>query len=135
MKMRKAQEEQQSSDIIQKHILKKILEQWLDQKQRELDNVCHGEEIVYTLKKLLLADLTDGELFAVAQTFMDITAPITIGGEEQHFNFQESTWQAYLENNKEQTRDSNYISLQSRVMDRIAQYLYGVDSYSTLLSV
>lgn len=133
MKMKKAQQEQQPHDVIQKQILKKILEQGCSCKQLELENIHHGEEIVYTLKKSFLSDLTDKELFTVAQTFVDISAPITIAGEEQSFNFQEDLWQQYLAENEEFSRESNYVALQSRVMDRIAKYLYGVDSYDELL--
>jgi len=50
----------------------------LDQAAVDSQDVSGGEEIIYTLKKSLLADLTDQELFAVAQTFVDVDAPILI---------------------------------------------------------
>lgn len=133
MKWESIVEKYQEHDTIQKHILKSILEKWLDQAALENQNVHCGEEIIYTLKKSLLADLTDQELFTVAQTFVDVEAPILIQWQKESFNFQEETWKQYLHEHSAQSRESNYVSLQSKVMDRIAQYLYGAESYVSLL--
>jgi hypothetical protein len=123
---------QVSHDSIQKHILKSILEQGFDiSRMASYDNT---PEVVYTLRKALLCDLTDQEIFTIAQTFKDIDAPVTIDAIQEPIHIQEDIWQRYLssEEHREQ-RTSDHQALQAVAMDHIAQCLYGVSSYQELL--
>lgn len=125
---------QASHDNIQKHILKKILEQGFDTSlMGSYDNT---PEVIYTLRKALLCDLTDHEIFTIAQTFKDIDAPVVIDRIQEPMYIQEDLWERYLssELHKEE-RTSDHQELQAVAMDHIAQCLYGVSSYEALLCV
>jgi len=121
-----------SHDSVQKHILKKILEQGIDDSL--MDTYDNATEVIYTLKKALLCDLTDQEIFTVAQTFQDIEAPVSIDTVQEPIHIQEDLWQKCLSSEaaKDQ-RTSDHQELQAMAMDHIAQCLYGVSSYQELL--
>lgn len=117
--------QQVSHNITQKHILKKVLEQGFD--TSIMGNYDNAPEVVYTLRKALLCDLTDQEIFTIAQTFKDIEVPVVIGAVQEPIQIQEDIWERYLssELHREQ-RTSDYQVLQAVAMDHIAQCLYGV---------
>lgn len=121
-----------SHDSRQKHILKKILEQGFD--ISVVDTYDNAPEVIYTLRKALLCDLTDKEIFTIAQTFKDIDIPVTIDSKQEPIHIQEDLWERYLssEAHKEE-RTSDHQVLQAVAMDHIAQCLYGVSSYQELL--
>jgi|GEM_PF-2907913 len=112
-----------SHDSIQKHILKKILEQGFDvTTEKEYDNT---PEVIYTLRKALLCDLTDKEIFTIAQTFRDVDMPTIIDTVQEPIQIQEDSWERYLssESHREE-RTSDHQELQAIAMDHIAQCLY-----------
>ncbi len=121
-----------SQENMQKYILKKILEQWFNADiEKEYNN---APEVVYTLRKALLCDLTDKEIFTIAQTFRDIDAPVVIDAVQESMQIQEDCWQKYLSSeNHTEERMSDHQQLQAVAMDHIAQCLYGVSSYRDLL--
>jgi hypothetical protein len=122
-----------SHDTVQKHILKKILEQWFAVNEKEYDNV---PEVIYTLRKALLCDLTDKEIFTIAQTFRDIQTPVIIDAIQEPIHIQEDSWQRYLSSDAhEEQRTSDHQELQAVAMDHIAQCLYGKSSYGELLGI
>lgn len=125
---------QVSHDDRQKSILKKILEQGLD--VTLIDGYDNVPEVMYTLKKALLCDLTDQEIFTIAQTFKDIDVPVIIDTIQEPIHIQEDLWQRYLSSDlhKEQ-RTSDHQALQAVAMDHIAQCLYGKSSYQELLEI
>ena len=124
--------QQLSHDNIQKHILKKILEQGLDYSL--IDGYESVPEVIYTLKKALLCDLSDQEIFTIAQTFNDVDVPVSIGDFQEPMQIQESLWQKYLSSDAhKKQRTSDHQELQAIAMDHIAQCLYGVSSYQELL--
>lgn len=122
---------QVSHDSIQKHILKKILEQWFAISEKEYNNV---PEVIYTLRKALLCDLTDKEIFTIAQTFRDIDTPVIIDAIHEPIQIQEESWERYLSSDEHrEERTSDHQELQAVAMDHIAQCLYGKSSYRELL--